>query len=303
MKIEDATKVKEKLDDILLAVDEYGKQSEQFSKARNDLFSVLGVMNNTNSSLGQLLTACDQYLKKASEVIDGEYFVKIQDVINEINATATNLEKCNENTSTESVKLIEESKKQLAALADTLSQNIQSSIDKVRGTADDLQVYSKQASDNAKQLIESSSNEMLALVEKLKTTCDSLMKESEQLKENDSKIIDTQGKIATDVSKAKDFIADKLQKNNELCENILLELENVESNSSNNKTEIINTINETIKISTQELKSYEESCFNSIKEKLEIISSKQNKTTKDVLLWGGIIATIIIVLQVLNIFI
>ena len=29
MKIEDATKVKEKLDDILLAVDEYGKQSEQ----------------------------------------------------------------------------------------------------------------------------------------------------------------------------------------------------------------------------------------------------------------------------------
>lgn len=303
MKIEDATKVKEKLDDIFLAVDEYGKQSEQFSKARNDLFSVLGVMNSTNSSLGQLLTACDQYLKKASEVIDGEYFVKIQDVINEINDTATNLEKCNENTSIESVKLIEESKKQLTALADSLSQNIQSSIDKVRGTADDLHVYSKQASDNAKQLIESSSNEMLALVEKLKNTCNSLMKESEQLKENDSKIIDAQGKIAADVSKAKDFIADKLQKNNELCENILLELQNVESNCSNNKTEIINTINETIKISTQELKNYEESCFDSIKEKIEIISSKQNKTTKDVLLWGGIIATIIMILQVLNIFI
>ena len=141
MRAEEAKKVKEKLDDVLLAVEEYGKQSEQFSKARNDLFGVLGVMNSTNSSLGQLLTACDQYLKKATDVIDGEYFIKIQGVINDINATATNLEKCNENTSNESVKLIEESKKQLTGLADTLSKNIQLSIDRVSGTAKDLQTY------------------------------------------------------------------------------------------------------------------------------------------------------------------
>lgn len=303
MKVEEATKVKEKLDDVLLVVEEYGKQSEQFSKARNDLFDVLGVMNNTNFSLGQLLTACDQYLKKASEVIDGEYFVKIQGVINEINATASNLEKCNENTSAESVKLIEESKKQLSGLADTLSKKIQASIDKVRDMADDLQTYSKQASDNAKELIKSSSNEMLSLVEKLKTTCDSLMKESDQLKKNDAEIIKSQGKTFADIENLQEVITAEIQKNNNLCNEIIKELNDIEQKSFDNKTEIVNAVRDTVSSGVSELKCFEENCYNKLNTFIEKIDAKYQLKTKKILITGGIIAAIIIGLQIANIII
>lgn len=303
MKVEEATKVKEKLDDVLLVVEEYGKQSEQFSKARNDLFDVLGVMNNTNFSLGQLLTACDQYLKKASEVIDGEYFVKIQGVINEINATASNLEKCNENTSAESVKLIEESKKQLSGLADTLSKKIQASIDKVRDMADDLQTYSKQASDNAKELIKSSSNEMLSLVEKLKTTCDSLMKESDQLKKNDAEIIKSQGKTIADIENLQEVITAEIQKNNKLCNETIKALNDIEQKSFDNKTEIVNAVRDTVSSGVSELKCFEENCYNKLNTFIEKIDAKYQLKTKKILITGGIIAAIIIGLQISNIII
>lgn len=297
MKAEEAKKVKEKLDDVLLAVEEYGKQSEQFSKARNDLFGVLGVMNSTNSSLGQLLTACDQYLKKATDVIDGEYFVKIQGVINDINATATNLEKCNENTSNESVKLIEESKKQLTGLADTLSKNIQLSIDRVSGTAKDLQTYSKQASDNAKKLIESSSNEILDLVSKLHETCDTLLRENEQLKTNDENIIDFQKKTSADVSDVRDFLAEKIQSNNELCTEIFAKLSDIENNSANNKEEIIKEI-KTIFLKIQEI---EDKHFNILNNLINDNYSSIRKIINKIIFVGGIISIIVVALQIINI--
>ena len=297
MRAEEAKKVKEKLDDVLLAVEEYGKQSEQFSKARNDLFGVLGVMNSTNSSLGQLLTACDQYLKKATDVIDGEYFIKIQGVINDINATATNLEKCNENTSNESVKLIEESKKQLTGLADTLSKNIQLCIDRVSGTAKDLQTYSKQASDNAKKLIESSSNEILDLVSKLHETCDTLLRENEQLKTNDENIIDFQKKTSADVSDVRDFLAAKIQSNNELCTEIFAKLSDIENNSANNKEEIIKEI----KTKFLKIQEIEDKHFNILNNLINDNYSSIRKNINKIIFVGGIISIIVVALQIINI--
>ena len=297
MKVEEATRVKEKLDDVLLAVEEYGKQSEQFSKARNDLFEVLGVMHNTNSSLGQLLTACDEYLKKASEVIDGDYFIKIQGVINEINNTAVNLEKCNENTASESVKLIDDSKKQLSELADALSKNIQSSIKEISNTANDLQVYSKQASDNANALIKSSSNEILDLVSKLRETCDTLLKEYEQLQTNDANIIDLQKKTSSDISDVRDFIAEQIQGNNELCTKIFAKLSDIETNSANNKEEIIKEI----KTKLHELQDVEDKHFNILNNLINDNYSFVRKFINKFIIAGGLIAIIVIVLQVVNI--
>lgn len=297
MKVEEATRVKEKLDDVLLAVEEYGKQSEQFSKARNDLFEVLGVMHNTNASLGQLLTACDEYLKKASEVIDGDYFIKIQGVINEINNTAVNLERCNENTALESVKLIDDSKKQLSELADALSKNIQSSIKEISNTANDLQVYSKQASDNANALIKSSSNEILDLVSKLRETCDTLLKEYEQLQTNDANIIDLQKKTSSDIFNVRDFLAEKIQSNNELCINIVAKLSDIETNSANNKEEIIKEI----KTKYHELQDIEDKHFNILNDLINDNYSSVRKFINKFIIAGGIIAIIVIALQVVNI--
>lgn len=298
MKVEDATKVKEKLEDVLSAVEEYGKQSEQFSKAREDLFSVFDMMQKTNSSLGNLLSDCDQYLKKASEVIDGEYFVKIQNAIDEINSTASDLEKCNENTAVESVKMIDESKKQLTALADTLSENIQSSVAKVRDTANELQVYSKQASDTANELIQSSSNEMLGLVERLKKTCDSLMAENAQLKENDAKIYDAQKKLYIGIAGVRDEIAKQIQKNTDICTDAFEKINSLEQSSLNNKNEILATVKEAINSGVSELKKHEENEMASLKSMLENYDEQRKKAARTAWIVGGVAAAVIIGLQI-----
>lgn len=246
MKVEEATKVKEKLDDILLAVDEYGKQSQQFSKARQNLFDLLGVMNSTNDSLGKLLSDCDQYLNKASEVIDGEYFVKIQGVINDINKTASNLEKCNDEASKSSVKLIEDSKRQLTELADILSKNIQTSIDKVNGTANDLQNYSMQASEKAQELIKSSNNHILQMIDNLNSACNELVESNNHVGES----FDVVNSNIKDASKLlTETIKDEIQKTNLQIDKIIAKLADIEheekefiKQSKEAKEELINSI-------------------------------------------------------------
>ena len=225
MKVEEATKVKEKLDDILLAVDEYGKQSQQFSKARQNLFDLLGVMNSTNDSLGKLLSDCDQYLNKASEVIDGEYFVKIQGVIDDINKTASDFEKCNDEASKSSVKLIEDSKRQLIDLADTLSKNIQTSIDKVNGTANDLQKYSSQASEKAQELIKSSNNHILQMIDNLNNACDKLVESNKHVGESFDIV---NGNIKEASNLLNETIKDEIKKTNSQIDKIIAKLADIE---------------------------------------------------------------------------
>lgn len=247
MKIEDATKVKEKLDDILLAVDEYGKQSEQFSKARQNLFDLLGVMNNTNDSLGKLLSDCDQYLKKASEVIDGEYFVKIQAVIEDIKGTASDLEKCNDDTSKASIKLIEESKNQLSDLADNLSKNIQSSIDKVNMTANDLQNYSTKASEMAQELIKSSNNQILQMIDNLNNACKSLIDSNDHVRDN----------INVVTKQLVETIKNEIEKTNKQIDKIIEKLSDIEAEEKN------------IIQKEEEIKKIISDCFNTLKKSIE----------------------------------
>lgn len=286
MKIEDATKVKEKLDDILLAVDEYGKQSEQFSKARQNLFDLLGVMNNTNDSLGKLLSDCDQYLKKASEVIDGEYFVKIQAVIEDIKGTASDLEKCNDDTSKASIKLIEESKNQLSDLADNLSKNIQSSIDKVNMTANDLQNYSAKASEKAQELIESSNNHVLQMIDNLNNACNRLIDSNDQLHKSYDNVMDN---INIAAKQLVETIKNEIEKTNKQIDKIIEKLSDIEAEEKSiiqkeeEIKEIISDCFNTLKKSIEEGNNQNALSFSSLENtiKAEFDESKQLQSTTD----------------------
>lgn len=77
MEIKDAIKIKEKLGEVLETVDEFGRQAEQFSKAKKGLNDLIDVLLNSNNLIGDLITESQKYLDGAKSIIDGECFAKI----------------------------------------------------------------------------------------------------------------------------------------------------------------------------------------------------------------------------------
>ncbi len=77
MEIKDAIKIKEKLSEVLETVDEFGRQAEQFSKAKKGLNDLIDVLLNSNNLIGDLITESQKYLDGAKSIIDGECFAKI----------------------------------------------------------------------------------------------------------------------------------------------------------------------------------------------------------------------------------
>lgn len=99
MEIKDAMIIKEKLNEVLETVDEFGRQAEQFSKTKKGLNDLIDVLLNSNNSIGDLITESQNYLDSAKSIIDGECFAKICEQNNIARQIAeefkTNSETCN----------------------------------------------------------------------------------------------------------------------------------------------------------------------------------------------------------------
>lgn len=181
MEIRDAIKIKEKLSEVLETVDEFGRQAEQFSKAKKGLNDLIDVLLNSNNLIGDLITESQKYLDDAKSIIDGECFAKICEQNNIARQIAEDL-KTNSETSNF----------QLKETADDFIAHAQSLEEKCK----ELQSYISSVSEiknEIESIVGENSTKVSSNIESAKKKIDELVEESHK---SQNLIIDNHKKVA-----------------------------------------------------------------------------------------------------------
>lgn len=225
MEIRDAIKIKEKLSEVLETVDEFGRQAEQFSKAKKGLNDLIDVLLNSNNLIGDLITESQKYLDGAKSIIDGECFAKICEQNNLAKQIAEDL-KTNSETSNSQLK---ETADDFIAHAQSLEEKckeLQSCINSVYEIKNEIESIVVENSTKVSSNIEKTNNKIDEFIEasskNQESLCD-MFKSSEgtitsKIDNVNTELKDCIKNIEDKESKTQDIIADNHKKVTPLLE-------------------------------------------------------------------------------------
>ena len=111
MTIENAKDIKQKIELISAAAQEYSDSAKLFDKAKNDISTLADSNKEQSEKMQKLISRCDDYLSSARNLIDNEYTSQLETVTQKAKeAIEENGEKCQEviNSANATQKLIED---------------------------------------------------------------------------------------------------------------------------------------------------------------------------------------------------
>jgi len=309
MEIRDAIKIKEKLSEVLETVDEFGRQAEQFSKAKKGLNDLIDVLLNSNNLIGDLITESQKYLDDAKSIIDGECFAKICEQNNLAKQIAEDL-KANSETSNSQLK---ETADDFIAHAQSLEEKckeLQSHINSVTEIKNEIESIVVENSTKVSSNIESTKKKIDELVEESHKSQDLIIDNHKKvapfLEEQSKKLQQLIQAIDEKEAKTQNVIIENGEKISPLLTEYNEKLTSLKQfiSDENNKvsTDLTGKINELWE-NQQEIIKFTDSIEKqnqSIRSRIEMFVEEMDKKVKKLYMFAGIAVAVVVVLQIIT---
>ena len=312
MEIRDAIKIKEKLSEVLETVDEFGRQAEQFSKAKKGLNDLIDVLLNSNNLIGDLITESQKYLDGAKSIIDGECFAKICEQNNLAKQIAEDL-KTNSETSNSQLKetaddfiahaqSLEEKCKELQSYISSVSE-IKNEIESIVGE-NSTKVSSNIESTKKKidELVEESHKSQDLIIDNHKKVAPFLEEQSKKLQQLIQAIDEKEAKTQNVIIENGEKISPLLTEYNEKLTSLKQFISDENMKVSTDLTDKINELWE----NQQGIINQTNNCIEKNQELKNVIAEQTEffKTiVKKISIIGGLAASIIVIMQIIGWFV
>lgn len=137
MNTNEAISIKEKLEEVLIVIDEYGKQAKQFSEAKDAFGELIKKFSATNDAFTNTVINSDEFLKSAQKLIDVDYVNKVKEKVNEISEMeVTHQNECNDALT--KISFLAESFESKANSLTEKQLALQETVDAILGKMDEL---------------------------------------------------------------------------------------------------------------------------------------------------------------------